>query len=227
MRFRTLTRRALLVACQPARIDGMASASPNPETPNPATPGPERVAEATRCLEAVTAGDGAAAAQLFELVYDELRRLAGRYLQAERPDHTLQPTALAHEAWMRLTDQSRVEWEGRSHFLAIAAQAMRRILVDHARSKKREKRGGGWQRVALDPDVSPGRKESLDLVELDSALEKLRGLHERPSQVVELRFFAGLPEREVAQVLGVSVGTVERDWRFASAWLSEALRSAT
>jgi len=187
---------------------------------------PDRRAEATRILSALTAGDEAEASALLELVYDELRGLAGGYLRSERADHTLQPTALAHEAWMRLVDQSRVQWQGRAHFLAVAAQAMRRILVDHARSKKRQKRGGAWQRVELDPELVQ-TAESLDLVALDSALEKLKALDARQAQVVELRFFAGLPVKEVAEVLGVSVGTVERDWRFASAWLAATLRSPT
>lgn len=187
---------------------------------------PGRRAEATRILSALTAGDAAEAEALLSLVYDELRGLASGYLKSERADHTLQPTALAHEAWMRLVDQSRVQWQGRAHFLAVAAQAMRRILVDHARSKQRQKRGGAWQRVELDPELVQ-TAESFDLVALDAALERLKELDARQAQVVELRFFAGLPVKEVAEVLDVSIGTIERDWRFASAWLAATLRGST
>ncbi len=162
---------------------------------------------------------------LAEVLYDELRAMARQRLRLEREDHTLQPTALVHEAWMRLVDQTRVDLRGRAHFLALASQSMRRILVDHARKKKSAKRGGRWQRVGLESGFAPAPgSDPLDLVALDAALTTLRKLSERQAQVVELRFFGGLELKEVAQVLEVSLSTVERDWRFASAWLTEELR---
>jgi len=174
-------------------------------------------------------GDGEAARRaLADELYGEMRAIAERRLARERVDHTLQPTALVHEAWMRLADQTRVDVEGRSQFLALAAQAMRRILVDHARGKRRAKRGGGWRRVELDADSSVAaapRDEDgeVDLIALDDALGKLRSVSERQARVVELRFFGGLEVRDVADVLGVSVSTVEREWRFANAWLAAEL----
>jgi RNA polymerase sigma factor (TIGR02999 family) len=161
------------------------------------------------------------AEELMPLVYDDLRRRARAYMSRERPGHTLQPTALVHEAYMKLVDQSRVNWRGRTHFFAIGAQAMRRILIDHARGHGREKRGGEWQRVTLSAPLKSD-ESGLDLVELlnlDRALEKLAGLDERQAKIVELRFFAGLKMSEVAEVLGVSKRTAEDDWVHARAWL--------
>lgn len=155
---------------------------------------------------------------LLEAVYDELRRLAGAYLARERSDHTLQPTALVHEAYAKLAAQE-TPWNNRAHFLGIAAQAMRRILVDHARGKHRAKRGGGWQRVELDVALAEDPAQSLDLVALDEALSELAELSPREAQVVELRYFGGLGVEEVGEVLGVSTRTVKRAWRFARAWL--------
>lgn len=155
---------------------------------------------------------------LLEAVYDELRRLAGAYLARERNDHTLQPTALVHEAYAKLAAQE-TPWNNRAHFLGIAAQAMRRILVDHARGKQRAKRGGGWQRVELDVALAEDPTQSLDLVALDEALSELAELSPREAQVVELRYFGGLEVEEVGDVLGVSARTVKRAWRFARAWL--------
>jgi RNA polymerase sigma factor (TIGR02999 family) len=163
--------------------------------------------------------------ELMPLVYDDLRRRARAYMSRERPGHTLQPTALVHEAYMKLVDQSRVNWRGRTHFFAIGAQAMRRILIDHARGHGREKRGGEWQRVTLSAPLKSD-ESGLDLVELlnlDRALEKLDGLDERQAKIVELRFFAGLKMSEVAEVLGVSKRTVEDDWVHARAWLKHEL----
>ena len=165
------------------------------------------------------------AEELMPLVYDDLRRRARAFMSRERPGHTLQPTALVHEAYMKLVDQSRVNWRGRTHFFAIGAQAMRRILIDHARGYGREKRGGDWQRVTLSAPLKSA-ESGLDLDEilnLDRALEKLAGLDERQAKVVELRFFAGLKMSEVAEVLGVSKRTVEDDWVHARAWLKHEI----
>jgi len=187
---------------------------------------PARRGEATLALRALAGGDAAQGARLFELVYAELRRMAARCLAAERADHTLQPTALVHEAYLEL-----VGGEGgpggvkdRQHFLAIAAQAMRRTLIDHARGKKRIKRGGGQKRVELDTELARSDVEELDLLELDRALEALQAHAPDLARLVELRFFAGLPMAEVAAVLGVSERTAGREWAFARAWLERWMR---
>lgn len=179
--------------------------------------------EATRLLERLAAGERSDADRLLELIYGELRQLAGAQLVRERAGHTLQPTALVHEAWLRLIDQQRVAWQGRGHFLGIAAQAMRRILVDHARGKRRAKRGGAWRRVQLEEGALTEAGDGLDLLALEDALERLAQLSERQARVVELRFFGGLSSEESAELLGVTRRTVERDWRFARAWLYEEL----
>lgn len=158
------------------------------------------------------------------MVYDELRALAESCLQRERHGHTLQATALVHEAYLRLIKQEEVEWRNRAHFFAIAAQAIRRILVDHARGRQRAKRGGDRERVTLDEDVAITPDRDLDVVELDEALEKLAQLNQRQARIVELRFFGGLALREVAEVLGVSPRTVDGDWCMARAWLRRELR---
>jgi RNA polymerase sigma factor (TIGR02999 family) len=178
--------------------------------------------EATRILRSIASGAGGDSGALLDLVYEELRELAGLYLARERSDHTLQPTALVHEAWLRLIDQE-VEWEGRAHFIGVAAQGMRRILVDHARGVNRVKRGAGWKRVELHPDLAEGEGASLDLVSLDRALAELSEQSERLGRLVELRFFGGLEMEAIAELLGVSERTVRRDWRFARAWLTERL----
>jgi RNA polymerase sigma factor (TIGR02999 family) len=180
--------------------------------------------DVTQVLEQIRNGDERAADKLLPLVYDEFRALARHYLAQERANHTLQPTALVHEAYMKLVDQSRVDWQGRSHFFAVAAQAMRRILVDHARSRQREKRGGGRARVVLDEAVALSPQKDEDVIALDEALEQLAKLDPRQAKVVELRFFGGLSVEEVAHTLGVSKRTVEGDWTFARAWLSRELR---
>lgn len=155
--------------------------------------------------------------------YGELHRIAKQMLAAERAGHTLQPTALVNEAWLRLKEQS--DWNDRFHFVATAARSMRRILVDHARTKNRIKRGEGWDRVELDTKLIAGELETseLDMLALDEALTQLEGLNERQARIVELRFFGGLDVEEVAQTLGISAPTVARDWRFARAWLARAL----
>lgn len=179
----------------------------------------------TQLLEQMQAGDRQAAEKLLPLVYEEFRQLARHYLQQERANHTLQPTALVHEAYMKLIDQSRVNWQGRTHFFAVAAQAMRRILVDHARHHLRLKRGGGQHRVMLDENVALSAKDrDEDVVALDEALQKLADFDPRQAKVVEMRFFAGLSVEEVAEQLGVSKRTVEGDWTMARAWLSRELK---
>jgi len=164
-------------------------------------------------------GDQQALAELMPLVYDELRRIAGRCLDQERADHTLQPTALAHEAYLRLVDLRQMRWKDRAHFFALAAELMRRILVDHARARNAERRGGGARKVALDEVVGLAAEREVDLIALDDALNSLARFDERKSRLVELRFFGGLSLDEAAEALGVSQATVVRDWALAKAWL--------
>ena len=180
---------------------------------------PNSDAGPTELLRAWNEGDGSALDRLIPLVYDELYRLARRYMSQERPDHTLQATSLVNEAYVRLIDVNRIEWRNRTHFLALAAQMMRRILVEFARNRHRQKRGGGAVQVSLD-DVQelPDSKEH-DLVALSDALSGLATFDSRMSQVVELRFFGGLTVDETADVLNVSPETVMRDWKTAKAWL--------
>jgi RNA polymerase sigma-70 factor, ECF subfamily len=175
--------------------------------------------EVTHLLAQLRAGQRDAESKLIPLVYAELRRLAAHYLRGERPDHTLQPTALVHEAYLRLTKLHDVDWQGRSHFFATAATVMRRILVDHARAQNANKREGCRNAVSLEEAlvVSPAR--SSQLIALDDALDRLAKLDLRRSKIVELRFFGGLSEEETGEVLGISERTVKRDWRVAKAWL--------
>lgn len=185
----------------------------------------EPAEQITERLIAWNSGDAAALDDVIRAVYQELRRMADRYLRLERPGHTLQPTALVHEAYLRLIDQTQVNWQNRAHFFGVAAQMMRRILVDHARTKQRDKRGGSATKLSLDEvmDVSKGR--AADLVALDAALETLTGIDPRKSRVVELRFFGGLSVAETAEVLDVSPQTVMRDWKLAKAWLFQEMKS--
>ncbi len=180
--------------------------------------------EATLLLSSLAKGDRPAQDRLLELVYEELRRMAGSALRKERADHTLQATALVNEAWMKLVDQENVDWQGRGHFLAVASMAMRRVLVDHARTKKRLKRGGGMQREELHSaieDLQGGLDQRLDILDLHEGLEALAEHSERAAKVVELRFFGGVSESQAAEILGVSRPTVTRDWRAAHAWLTQ------
>ncbi len=181
----------------------------------------------TRILKQAGDGDESAVNRLMPLVYDELRALAEAYLQHERPDHTLQATALVNEAYVRLIKQEDVEWKNRAHFFAVAAQAIRRILVDHARGHQRAKRGGGQQRVRLEPDVAVLKQRDIDLLALDETLVRLAELHQRQAQVVELRFFGGLSLKDVATYLGVSPRTVDGDWSMARAWLRRELEAGS
>ena len=179
---------------------------------------------ATQELVAHSGGDPNAASRLLPLVYDQLRALAGRHMRGERPDHTLQPTALVNEAWMRLFQGQGIDDpQGRRHFFALAARVMRQVLVDHARRRGRDKRGGGEQPKPLEGALALAEVEGVDVLDLDTALEELAGLDARQARVVELRFFGGLEAQEVAEVLEVSLSTVERDWRAARAWLYQRL----
>jgi RNA polymerase sigma factor (TIGR02999 family) len=179
----------------------------------------EPSADVTRLLRAWGGGDPAALDQLTPVIYAELRRRAHSYMKNERPGHTLQTTALANEAWLRLVNVAAVDWKDRAHFFAIAAQMMRRILVDGARARGREKRGGSAQRIDLDqiPDISSRRDP--ELIAIDDALQTLAGLDPRKARVIELRFFGGLSVEETAEVLKIHEQTVLRDWRLARVWL--------
>jgi RNA polymerase sigma-70 factor, ECF subfamily len=179
--------------------------------------------EVTFLLAQIRKGDRDAESKLIPLVYKELRRLAGYYLSGERPDHTLQPTALVHEAYLRLTLLKEIDWQSSSHFFAISSQMMRRILIDHARAHLSQKRGGRMREISIDelPDISAENSERL--LALEDALTKLDQFDHRQSQIVELRFFGGLTEEETAIVLGVSTRTVKRDWRLARTWLYQEM----
>lgn len=175
--------------------------------------------DVTALLSKMAEGDASAAEKLVPIVYEELKRLARRYMRRERADHTLQTTALVHEAYLRLVGQEAVRWQGRSHFLGIAAQIMRRILTDHARRNLRLKRGGARQILPLDEALAFSPEHSDELLKLDEALDRLAKLDPRQGRIVELRFFAGLTVEETADFLGISPKTVKRDWAVARAWL--------
>ena len=175
--------------------------------------------ELTQLLIACSSGSQDAYDQLYPLVYEELRRLAHRYMSRERKGHTLQTTAVVHEAYLRLIDQRHVQWQNRAHFFAVAAQMMRRILITHAQSHAYAKRGGGAFKVSLDEAAVLSQERAGELLALDEALKGLTAIDPRRSQVVELRFFGGLSNDEIAKVLKVSPNTVTRDWNVAKAWL--------
>jgi RNA polymerase sigma-70 factor (ECF subfamily) len=183
-----------------------------------------RSGEVTRLLRDLQNGDAAAQAKLIPLVYQELRRLAARHMRGERPGHTLQATALVHEAFLRLTEQN-ADWQNKAHFFAVASQVMRHILIDHARGRVRVKRGGGQQRILLDEALLLTDTFSEELLALDEALERLAKLDPRQARIVELRFFGGLSVEEAAEVAGISPKTVKRDWSLAKAWLYQELRA--
>jgi len=169
-------------------------------------------------------GDQDARDALIPLIYNELRRIARRHLWRERPDHTLQSAALVNEAYLRLIRQEPPEWQNRAHFFGVAAQLMRHILVDHARNRLAAKRGAGAPRLSLNPEIALPQKPEVDLVALDSALNKLAGLDPQQSRLIELRFFGGLSIEETATVLGISPATVKREWATARAWLQRELK---
>lgn len=183
----------------------------------------ESRAEATTLLTSATTGNAKAANQLVPLVYAELRRLAAHYLRGERPDHTLQPTALVNEAYLQLIDQKANRWQNRAHFIGVAAQLMRRILVDHARAHRANKRGGQDVKVPLDEALVVSQQRSEELLALDEALQRLAAEDPQQSRIVELRFFGGLSVEETAEVMGISTATVKRDWSVARAWLYREL----
>jgi RNA polymerase sigma-70 factor, ECF subfamily len=182
--------------------------------------------DVTQLLADLQDGRPDSASQLIPLVYDELHRLAHRHMRQERPDHTLQATALVHEAYVRLVNQPQRTWQNRAHFIAVAAQVMRRILVDYARARRTSKRGSAPQRVPLEEPLLFTEEQSDGLVSLDEALERLAKFDARQSRVVELRFFGGLTTDETAEVLGISSKTVKRDWAVARAWLHREVRKA-
>ncbi len=177
----------------------------------------------TQILKNWSAGDQSAADELMPLVYEQLRQLARNYLSRERGDHTLQPTALVHEAYLRMADQTRLTWKDRAHFYGIAARVMRRVLVDHARAYNAAKRGGLQQKLTIEEAQELPAAPDVDLVQLDGALEDFAKDYPRKSEVVELKFFGGLDAREISEVLHVSEKTVLRDWNFAKLWLCRAL----
>lgn len=177
----------------------------------------------TQLLADLEAGRPGAETRLLPLVYDELRRVAAGYMRRERPGHTLQATALVHEAFIQLVDQTRVNWRNRAHFFAVAAQLMRRILVDHARAHNAQKRGGPAQKLSLEEAVGLVENRDVTLEALDDSLTALAQLDPRQGRIVELRFFGGLTVDETAEVLGISAPTVEREWRMARAWLHSQL----
>jgi RNA polymerase sigma factor (TIGR02999 family) len=183
-----------------------------------------RPSDVTTLLYAWNKGDEAAGNEVIALVYKELRRIAAHYLQAERTDHTLQPTALVHELYLKLFSGTPVEWHGRGHFLAVAARQLRHIIVDYARNQHAEKRGGPAPRIPLDDAPDLGISVDSRLIDLDQALERLDQLDHRSAQVVELRYFTGLTDGEVAAALEISPATVKRDWDFARSWLIRELK---
>jgi len=188
--------------------------------------GSEPSKEVTRLLASWSRGDVEAREALIPLVYGELRRLAASYLRRERSDHTLQPTALVHEAYMRLVEQKSVQWQNRGHFFAITAQLMRRILVDHARTHLADKRGSGAPKVPLTEAIVMSQERPSELLALDEGLTRLAALDPQQARVVELRIFGGLTVEETAGVLGISAATVKRNWSMAKAWLSQEIRKA-
>ncbi len=184
--------------------------------------------DVTRLLVRASGGDVAATAELFPLVYEELRLLAGHHLAHERAGHTLQPTALVHEAYLRLVgSENDVTWDNRAHFFGAAAQAIRRILIDHARKRGRAKRGGDAERLTLDAADSQTPKSSIDVLDLHESLERLEAIDATKARLVELRFFGGLSLDDTARVLGVSIPTVSRHWEFARAWLHRDMTRGT
>ncbi len=177
----------------------------------------------TRLCQAAARHDDGAVDALMGHVYETLHRMASRKMVSERPGHTLTPTALVHEAYLKLVDQERVQWQDRAHFYAVAARVMRRILIDHARRRLADKRGGDQVRITFTDSLAVAYDTPETIIELDRALDRLGNLSDRQRQVVELRFFGGLTHEETAVVLGVSVPTVRRDWRLAQAWLSREI----
>jgi RNA polymerase sigma factor (TIGR02999 family) len=182
------------------------------------------MSDVTRILESMESGDAKAAGELLPLVYEELRKLAAARMARESPGQTLQPTALVHEAWLRLTGNENVKWQGRGHFFGAAAEAMRRILIDKARRKHAQRRGGGQQRVDIDEVEIAAPAKDKELLELDEALQKFAALDKQKAELVKLRYFAGLTIEECAQVLDISAPTAKRWWTYARAWLYKQIQ---
>ena len=183
----------------------------------------KRSAQVTRLLHEIEGGNRTVVNELLPLLYEELKQIADRGLRRERSNHTLNATALVHEAYFKLVDQKKVTWQNRAHFLAIAAQAMRRILINYAQSRKAQKRGGGEYLATFDENLFVPEARAKILIDLDEALSRLREFEERQCKIIECRFFAGLNYEEIAEALGVSVPTIRRDWRLAKAWLNREL----
>ena len=203
--------------------------SSEPESASSATAGEPRQAgpqEVTQLLADWSQGDQAALEKLIPLVYEELRHLAHRYMEGQRPDHTLQTTALVNEAYLRLADQTKPNFANRSHFFAVAAKAMRQILVDYAKAQQSQRRGAGASKVELDEAALVAPEQTQTVLDVDEALERLAVLDSRKAHVVELKYFGGLDQDEIAEVLKISTVTVRRDWVFARAWLYTELRGA-
>jgi RNA polymerase sigma factor (TIGR02999 family) len=179
----------------------------------------QRAEDVTQLLIELSQGNRVKVDLLLPLIYDELRSLATNYLRRERADHTLQATALVHEAYLRLIDQTRVNWQNRAHFFGVAAQLMRRLLVDYARKHNAEKRGADFQKLTLDENIEKAVERSEEIIELDRALEALAAIDEQKARIVELRYFGGLTVEETAEVMGVTPITIKRHWRMARAWL--------
>lgn len=183
--------------------------------------------DVTVILKRLIDRDPGAADALLPLVYDELKILAEKKLRAEPPGASLRPTSLVHEAYLKLVDQKRVDWKGRAHFLGVAATLMRRTVIEHARARKRRKRGGGWRRISLSDAVAFAPSRDVDLLELDEALTRLAAAYPREARVVELRVFAGMTVDETAEAIGISPRSVDDDWAIAKAWLGRELRKVT
>jgi RNA polymerase sigma factor (TIGR02999 family) len=180
--------------------------------------------ETTRLLNRLGRGERSVVSAVLPLIYDELRSLAARHMKKERPDHTLQPTALVHEAYLRIVDAKHIEWRGRSEFFALAAQQIRRVLLDHVRGHETQKRGSGAKKVTYDEHLHACLGDGVDYISLDDALTELARRSERQARVIELRFFAGMSVEDTAEVVGVSPRTVKADWRAARMWLAKVMR---
>jgi RNA polymerase sigma-70 factor, ECF subfamily len=215
---------------EPRSIDpaaaGATSARARPADPPAETSAKAGPQEVTQLLLDWSEGDRAALEKVAPIVYDELRRLAHHYMEGQRRDHTLQTTALVNEAYLRLADQKRASFTNRSHFFAVAAKAMRQILVNHAKGAQRQKRGGGSEKVDLEEAALIAPERPREILELDEALERLATFDSRKAQVVELSYFGGLKQEEIAEVLKISIVTVRRDWVFAKSWLYAELHRA-
>ncbi len=211
----------------PPRVRRLVAAQIPPENSwvTDSTPPSERAVAATRLLKRLESGDSEASTELLEVLYHELHQVAAQLMQRERSDHTMQPTALVHEAFLRLIGTEDARWNDRVHFLRVAARAMRRALIDHARARQTDKRGGAnWQKVTLVDDVADGAHGPESLLAVDETLSRLESFDPQLAQIVELRFFGGLKDREIGVALGTSERSVQRGWRTARAWLMREMK---